>query len=65
MEKAQEELVRMESQMIDCQLKEAELSQQHMETTEQLVKAQADLEHLTEENNRLLSSLEEAVQKVS
>lgn len=65
MEKAQEELVRMESQMIDSQLKEAEISQQHMETSELLTKVQADLEHLTAENNRLLTSLEEAMQNVS
>ncbi|XP_060754646.1 centromere-associated protein E isoform X3 [Neoarius graeffei] len=64
LEKAQEELVRMESQMIESQLKEAEISQQHMETTEQLVKVQADLEHFTEENGKLLVSLEEANQKM-
>lgn len=64
MEKAQEELVKMESQMIDSQLKEAEVGQQLMESTEQLAKAQADLEHFTVENNRLLAALEEARQKV-
>ncbi|KAK2817883.1 hypothetical protein Q7C36_021816 [Tachysurus vachellii] len=65
MEKAQEELVRIEGQMIDSQLKEAEVSQQHAETTEQLTKAQADLQHFTGENNKLLMSLEEAVQKAA
>ncbi|KAK3511021.1 hypothetical protein QTP70_029023 [Hemibagrus guttatus] len=65
MEKAQEELVKMESQMIDSQLKEAEISQQHTETTEELAKVQADLQHFTVENNKLLTSLEEAIQKVS
>lgn len=65
MENAQEELIRMEGQMIDSQLKEAEVSQQHAEATEQLAKAQADLQHFTVENNKLLMSLEEAVQKVS
>lgn len=64
MEKAQEELVKMESQMIDSQLKEAEVGQQHTESTEQLAKAQADLEHFTVENNRLLAALEEASQRV-
>ncbi|XP_027012210.2 centromere-associated protein E isoform X2 [Tachysurus fulvidraco] len=65
MEKAQEELIRMEGQMIDSQLKEAEVSQQHAETTEQLAKAQADLQDFTVENNKLLMSLEEAVQKAA
>ncbi|KAF7689663.1 centromere-associated protein E isoform X1 [Silurus meridionalis] len=63
LEKAQEELVRMESEMIESQLKEAEVSQQHIETAEQLAKTQADLEHLTVENSKLLASLEEANQK--
>ncbi|XP_058236857.1 centromere-associated protein E [Hemibagrus wyckioides] len=65
MEKAQEELIKMESQMIDSQLKEAEISQQHTETTEELAKAQADLQHFTVENNKLLTSLEEAIQKAA
>ncbi|GAA6089757.1 centromere-associated protein E isoform X1 [Tachysurus ichikawai] len=65
MENAQEELIRMEGQMIDSQLKEAEVSQQHAEATEQLAKAQADLQHFTVENNKLLMSLEEAVQKAA
>ncbi|TSK17800.1 Centromere-associated protein E [Bagarius yarrelli] len=56
---------RMESQMIDSQLKEAEISQQHTETSQQLEKVQADLQHFTVENNKLLASLEEANQRTT
>ncbi|XP_062866436.1 centromere-associated protein E isoform X2 [Trichomycterus rosablanca] len=59
-DKVQDELVKMESQMIDSQLKEAEVTEQHTQTSEQLAKVQADLELLTVEKNQLLTSLEQA-----
>ncbi|XP_053471518.1 centromere-associated protein E isoform X3 [Ictalurus furcatus] len=61
--KAQEELESMQKDLADAELKEVQLSQQHTETTEQLIKVRTDLEHLLGENRSLLSALEEAKQK--
>lgn len=65
MEKTQEELLKMESELIDSQLKEAQLSQQHTENAEKLAQVQEELEHLSVENNKLITTLEEANVKVS
>lgn len=62
--KAQEELQEMQKELADAELKKVQLSEQYTETTEQLAKAQTDLEHLLEENGSLLRALEEAKQKV-
>ncbi|XP_016297019.1 centromere-associated protein E-like [Sinocyclocheilus anshuiensis] len=61
--KAQDQLLKMESDLVDAQLKEAELSQQLTETSERLQNIQTDLQHVTQENSTLLTSLEEATQK--
>ncbi|XP_016113871.1 centromere-associated protein E [Sinocyclocheilus grahami] len=63
MSKAQGQLLKMESDLVDAQLKEAELSQQLTETSELLQNIQTDLQHVTQENSTLLTSLEEATQK--
>ncbi|XP_051759187.1 centromere-associated protein E isoform X2 [Ctenopharyngodon idella] len=55
---AQDQLLKMESDLVDAQLKEAELTQQLTETSERL---QTDLQ----EKSTLLASLEEATQKLS
>ncbi|KAI4891029.1 hypothetical protein NFI96_013890, partial [Prochilodus magdalenae] len=62
-ERAQEEIVKMGNVLADTEAKEAQLSQQHKETTEQLIVLQSDLEHVSKENVSLLSTLEEANQK--
>ncbi|XP_067298423.1 centromere-associated protein E isoform X2 [Pseudorasbora parva] len=54
--KGPQELLKMESDLVDAQLKEAELTQHLTETSERL-------QNLTQENHTLLSSLEEAMQK--
>lgn len=64
-EKAREEIVKIGSLLADAELKEAQLIQQHTETTEQLTVVQRDLERLTMENGRILGALEEANQTVS
>lgn len=51
---AQDQLLKMESDLVDAQLKEAELTQQLTETSERL----------QTEKSTLLASLEEATQKV-
>uniref|UniRef100_A0A9J8ANR7 Centromere-associated protein E n=1 Tax=Cyprinus carpio carpio TaxID=630221 RepID=A0A9J8ANR7_CYPCA len=61
--KAQDQLLKMESDLVDAQLKEAELSQQLTETSERLQNIQTDLQHVTQEKNTLLTSFEEATQK--
>ncbi|XP_073698964.1 uncharacterized protein [Garra rufa] len=63
MSAAQDQLLKMESDLVDAQLKEAELTQQLTETSEQLQSIQTDLQHVTQENSTLLASLEEATQK--
>ncbi|XP_050974643.1 centromere-associated protein E isoform X2 [Labeo rohita] len=60
---AQDQLLKMESDLVDAQLKEAELIQQLTETSERLQSIQTDLQHVTQENSTLLASLEEATQK--
>lgn len=62
--KAQDQLLKMESDLVDAQLKEAELSQQLSETSERLQKLQTDLQRVSQENSTLLTSSEEATQKV-
>ncbi|KAL6481452.1 hypothetical protein MHYP_G00095320 [Metynnis hypsauchen] len=62
-EKAQEDIVKIRSVLADAEIKEAQLSQQHKETTEQLAVVQKDLEHISEENVCLLHAVEEAKQK--
>ncbi|XP_026110617.1 centromere-associated protein E isoform X1 [Carassius auratus] len=61
--KVQDQLLKMESDLVDAQLKEAELSQQLTETSERLQNIQTDLQHVTQEKSTLLMSLEEATQK--
>ncbi|XP_052428326.1 centromere-associated protein E isoform X3 [Carassius gibelio] len=61
--KVQDQLLKMESDLVDAQLKEAELSQQLTETSERLQNIQTDLQHVTQEKSTLLTSLEEATQK--
>ncbi|XP_052429811.1 centromere-associated protein E isoform X5 [Carassius gibelio] len=61
--KVQDQLLKMESDLVDAQLKEAELSQQLTETSERLKNIQTDLQHVTQEKSTLLMSLEEATQK--
>ncbi|XP_043104393.1 centromere-associated protein E isoform X2 [Puntigrus tetrazona] len=53
---AQDQLLKMESDLVEAQLKEAELT----ETSERL---QTDLERVSQENSTLLSSLEQATEK--
>ncbi|XP_037399048.1 centromere-associated protein E isoform X2 [Pygocentrus nattereri] len=62
-EKAQEDIVKIRSVLADAEIKEAQLSQQHKETAEQLAVVQTDLEHTSEENVCLLRAVEEAKQK--
>ncbi|KAF4119173.1 hypothetical protein G5714_001224 [Onychostoma macrolepis] len=61
--KAQDQLLKMESDLVDAQLKEAELSQQLTETSERLQNLQTDLQRVSQENSTLLTSSEEATQK--
>ncbi|XP_059408289.1 centromere-associated protein E isoform X5 [Carassius carassius] len=61
--KAQDQLLKMESDLVDAQLKEAELSQKLTEMSERLQNIQTDLQHVTQEKSTLLTSLEEATQK--
>ncbi|KAK2908448.1 hypothetical protein Q8A67_004285 [Cirrhinus molitorella] len=60
---AQDQLLKMESDLVDAQLKEAELTQQLTETSERLQSIQTDLQRVTQENSTLLTSLEEATKE--
>ncbi|KAL7845850.1 hypothetical protein AOLI_G00240420 [Acnodon oligacanthus] len=62
---AQEDIVKMRGVLADAEIKEAQLSQQHKETTEQLAVVQTDLERISEENVCLLHAMEEAKQKLA
>lgn len=64
LKEAQDQLLKMESDLVDAQLKEAELTQQLTETSERLQNLQTDLQHVSQENRTRLASLEEATQKV-
>ncbi|KAK7162327.1 hypothetical protein R3I94_004856 [Phoxinus phoxinus] len=55
--------LKMESDLVEAQLKEAELSRQLTETSERLQNLQTDLQLETLEKHTLLASLEEAAQK--
>uniref|UniRef100_A0A9J8BZ24 Centromere-associated protein E n=1 Tax=Cyprinus carpio carpio TaxID=630221 RepID=A0A9J8BZ24_CYPCA len=63
LKEAQDQLLKMESDLVDAQLKEAELTQQLTETSERLQNLQTDLQHVSQENRTRLASLEEATQK--
>ncbi|XP_065110107.1 centromere-associated protein E isoform X2 [Paramisgurnus dabryanus] len=63
LESTQEQQLKMESDLIDAQLKEHELTQQLTETSQELQKIQTDLQNITQENSTLLTSLEEVTQK--
>ncbi|KAK1802937.1 hypothetical protein P4O66_021473 [Electrophorus voltai] len=61
-EKAKEDFVKMAKDLSKAELREAQLSQQHKDTSNQLRKVQTDLEHFLKENDSLRSALAEANQ---
>ncbi|XP_077094163.1 centromere-associated protein E [Siphateles boraxobius] len=57
------DLLKMESDLVEAQLQEAELTQQLSDTSERLQNIQTDLQLVTQEKHTLLAKLEEATQK--